>query len=407
MEKNKKPVVVISIATALCLLGDSMLYIVLPIYWREAGLLSLWEVGIILSVNRFVRLPLNPLVGWFYQRISLRTGLFLAVGLGSLTTIGYGFAQGLAAWVVLRALWGAAWSLLRIGGLYAVAQCADKGNRGEMMGLYNGLYRLGSLVGMLMGGVLVALLHLKGVSVLFGCMSLFGIPLLLRYFIDFTSGAHRTEKAAKSGGSIWRNNRMLLVLFSGFFVSLVFQGVLTSTLSYIIQKHGQEISLLGIVLAASAWSGVLQAVRWTWEPFLGVQFGRLSDGTRGRIPLYGVSLLVSAIGLVLLPLALPFALWIVVALFVQMGATSLTTITDALATDEARYLPTASTLALYSLAQDFGAAMGPIAGYLFIEWGDTLHVLYIISAIVFLGMAWCWRRAARKDSVQKHDAVSV
>lgn len=406
MEKNKKPVVVISIATALCLLGDSMLYIVLPIYWREAGLLSLWEVGIILSVNRFVRLPLNPLVGWLYQRISLRTGLFLAVGLGSLTTIGYGFAQGLVAWIALRTLWGAAWSLLRIGGLSAVAQCADDSNRGEMMGLYNGLYRLGSLVGMLAGGVLVALLHLKGVSILFGCMSLLGIPLVLRYFIDLTNGAHRTKKAEKSGRSTW-NKRMLLVLFSGFFVSLVFQGVLTSTLSYIIQKHGQEISLLGIVLAASAWSGVLQAARWTWEPFLGVRFGRLSDGPRGRIPLYSGSLLAAAIGLVLLPLSLPFAFWVVVALFVQVGATSLTTITDALATDEARYLPTASTLALYSLAQDFGAALGPITGYLFIEWGNTLHFLYIISAVLFLGIAWCWRRVTRKDLVQKHDAVSV
>ncbi|MCI1695892.1 MFS transporter [Aneurinibacillus aneurinilyticus] len=406
MEKNKKPVVVISIATALCLLGDSMLYIVLPIYWREAGLLSLWEVGIILSVNRFVRLPLNPLVGWLYQRISLRTGLFLAVGLGSLTTIGYGFAQGLVAWIALRTLWGAAWSLLRIGGLSAVAQCADDSNCGEMMGLYNGLYRLGSLVGMLMGGVLVALLHLKGVSILFGCMSLLGIPLVLRYFIDLTNGTHRTKKSEKSGRSTW-NKRMLLVLFSGFFVSLVFQGVLTSTLSYIIQKHGQEISLLGIVLAASAWSGVLQAARWTWEPFLGVWFGRLSDGSRGRIPLYSGSLLAAASGLVLLPLPLPFAFWVVVALFVQVGATSLTTITDALATDEARHLPTASTLALYSLAQDFGAALGPITGYLFIEWSDTLHFLYIISAVLFLGIAWCWRRVTRKDLVQKHDAVSV
>lgn len=35
---RQQPVTVIAIVTALCLLGDSMLYIVLPIYWKEAGL---------------------------------------------------------------------------------------------------------------------------------------------------------------------------------------------------------------------------------------------------------------------------------------------------------------------------------------------------------------------------------
>lgn len=46
--------IVLGLVTALCILGDSMLYIVLPIYWREGGIASLWEVGLILSVNRWL-----------------------------------------------------------------------------------------------------------------------------------------------------------------------------------------------------------------------------------------------------------------------------------------------------------------------------------------------------------------
>ena len=42
---NKKQIVVVSLAIACCLAADSMLYITLPIYWKEAGLNSLWEVG--------------------------------------------------------------------------------------------------------------------------------------------------------------------------------------------------------------------------------------------------------------------------------------------------------------------------------------------------------------------------
>ena len=63
---GKAYVIVVSLITAACLFGDSMLYIVLPVHYQDAGLSSLWEVGIILSMNRLIRLPLNPLVGRLY-----------------------------------------------------------------------------------------------------------------------------------------------------------------------------------------------------------------------------------------------------------------------------------------------------------------------------------------------------
>ena len=90
--KRSKNIVTIALVTACCLLGDSMLYIALPIYWREAGLDGLWQVGILLAVNRFVRLPLNPIVGKIYGKISLKAGLMFAVFLSIITTVGYGFA---------------------------------------------------------------------------------------------------------------------------------------------------------------------------------------------------------------------------------------------------------------------------------------------------------------------------
>jgi len=53
-DRNSRPIVVIALLTAVCLIGDSMLYVVLPTHWKEVGLFSLWEVGILLSVNRLV-----------------------------------------------------------------------------------------------------------------------------------------------------------------------------------------------------------------------------------------------------------------------------------------------------------------------------------------------------------------
>ncbi|MDF2036205.1 hypothetical protein P2R12_04265 [Cytobacillus oceanisediminis] len=101
---SSKPIIIVAIVTALSLLGDSMLYIALPIYWESAGLDSIWQVGVLLSINRFIRLPFNPLAGWMYKHISLKAGLIIAVLLGGFTTIGYGVFEGFAAWVILRAL---------------------------------------------------------------------------------------------------------------------------------------------------------------------------------------------------------------------------------------------------------------------------------------------------------------
>lgn len=76
---SEKSILFVAAITAICLLGDTMLYIVLPVYWQDVGLRSLWEVGVVLSVNRFVRLPLNPFVGWLYHRMTLQVGLILAI----------------------------------------------------------------------------------------------------------------------------------------------------------------------------------------------------------------------------------------------------------------------------------------------------------------------------------------
>jgi MFS family permease len=219
----------VAIVTDLSLLGDSMLYIVLPIYWEEVGLDSIWQVGILLSINRFIRLPFNPIVGWIYKRISLRTGLVIAVVPGSITTLGYGFFKGFVAWIILRGLWGIAWSFFRIGGLSSVAYYADVNHRGEAMGLYNGLYRLGSLFGMLLGGIFVMIIGLEAVSIIFGCFSILGLPLIIRSF--GTGLSAQAEKVATTIQESLPTPSMLkhkvIIIMSGFFIAMLFQGVMS------------------------------------------------------------------------------------------------------------------------------------------------------------------------------------
>ena len=400
---EKKPVVVLGLVTALCILGDSMLYIVLPIYWREGGIASLWEVGLILSVNRWIRLPIHPLVGRMYRKISLRAGIFLAVALGSLTTVGYGFADGLPAWLLLRSLWGVAWSLLRIGGYYAIIRAANGKNRGEMTGTYNGLYRLGSLIGMAAGGLLGPWIGLRNTSLLFGGLSLIGILLLLSFPSETISGGEAETKKEKPARHPLGWGTVFPVLFSVFWVALVFQGILPSTLSAFILRFGETVTLMGFTLAATAWSGILQGARWVWEPFLAGRIGRWSDGTAGRIPLFVASLILSAAGLSVMLIFSAFPLWTAATLLVLLTGTSLTTLSDSLAADEAVRTRNDSLLPLTALAQDLGAAAGPALAYLLLESGADLWRVYAIAAAGFAVMAWFWHRSQSSGRAEKKE----
>ena len=384
----RRPVAVVAIITALCLLGDSMLYVVLPIYYQEAGLSSLWEVGVLLAVNRFVRLPLNPLAGWLYEKFPLRTGLTLAVLLGSCTTLGYGLCRGFWAWLLLRCLWGLAWSLLRMGGFATVVRYSDATNRGQLIGMYNGLYRLGSLFGMLFGGLLAPWIGLSRLALGMGGISLAGLAFVTGHaFRKQHTGGNRPQGHAVT--LPW-NSTVTKIILSGFGTAMLFQGLLTATLSYVILNHrGPVLPLWGLSIGAATLSGILLGARWVWEPFVADICGRWSDGPRGRIPLLTASLLGAGIGFLLIPWPLPLGLWIVAVVWVLLTATSLTTLVDALAADVAKQ-STLAVMTVHSIALDLGAALGPILGYWFIGFANGLSLTYTSGGVLMLLLCGWW-----------------
>lgn len=387
-----KVIVMVALATALSLLGDSMLYIVLPIYWKEAGLDSIWQVGILLSINRIIRLPFNPFVGWLYQRIPLKTGLILAIILGSITTLGYGIAYSFWVWLVLRGLWGIAWSFFRIGGLTSIVYFANDNNRGKLMGLYNGLFRLGSLFGMLLGGILVPIVGLKFVSIFFGCISLIGILFVIEPLKTRLTKQAIEERKIEGRKLICSSLKYkILVVGSGFFITLLFQGIFTSTLSaMIVHYYGQNITLFGVIISVTFLSGVIQAIRWMWEPYLGSKFGDWSDGERGRLPLYISSLVFGGVTFGIISSHVSLIIWFTVTLLIMLGATALTTLTDALASDIAKVSNAVSFLTVYSIFQDIGAAAGPVIGYALWMLNGGFIYLYWGGSIILLALALIW-----------------
>lgn len=390
LDPNKRPVIVISLLTAACLLGDSMLYVVLPIHWQEVGLASLWEVGILLSANRLVRLPLNPLVGWLYGRMSSRSGVLFAALLATGTTLSYGFAQGFLFWLVLRCIWGLSWAFLRLGAYFTILEVATATNRGHYMGLYNGLYRLGSLGGMLIGGFLADRYGIGTAATLFGALTFLAIPFAV-HFIPSAKNHVQTESETASDSVLSLINRNIFwTLSTGLVLAMIYQGVLTSTLSYLIQVHNSStILLFGVSIGAASLAGTVQALRWGWEPWLAPWFGKLSDGKYGRRTMLIATLVVAALAFALIPLPIPLELWLVLILIILLTATILTTVIDAIACDVACCFSQKTFMTAYSFSIDVGAALGPMLGYALNDlWGPYAIYWGITLMLILLAAKW-------------------
>lgn len=387
--QNIKPIIAIALLTAACLVGDSMLYIVLPTHWQEAGLSSLWEVGVLLSANRLIRLPLNPIVGWLYQHIHSRSGVLFAAILAIITTASYGLLQGFWLLLAMRCIWGTAWTFLRLGAYFTILDYADGNNRGRFIGTYNGLFRLGSLVGMLVGGLLADTWGLRTAALVFAAVTACSIPFIFLYVPKKNISKQQTTASSPPTTQVLKQVPVLWALLTGLIIAMIYQGMLNSTLSHLIKSlHSEMVEIGSVVIGAASLAGIMQAVRWGWEPWLAPWFGKRSDTNCGRKPLLTSTLLVAAIIFAFLPLGLPIQIWLFLLLVLQVTATVLTTLSDAVASDEAA-VASKSVMTAYSLATDLGAALGPLVAYLINEALGVQYSYWLASLLLgLLTLRW-------------------
>ena len=393
---SRQQVVVFALLTAACVAGDAMLYVVLPVHWREAGLNSLWEVGVVLSLNRLARLPLNPVMGWVYSRVNTKVCAVAAAVLSLLIPLGYACASSLAAWAALRVLWGTAWSLLKLGGLFTVMAAAGKNDRGYLVGVYTGTYRLGNLAGMLAGALLADISGLRTAFFASAVMAAPALPLALFFLRGVPPSARKAKEPGKSRPSmlsLLRTPELFWVLLTCLAVTLIIEGFFMSTLSALMAHHwGGVLQLSGLAVGCATMAGMIQSLRWGWDPLLSPLVGRLSDGRMGRTAMFAAGAWTASILLALTALPLPLVPWLAVLVGMELCCTVMTTLSDALATDVATRTQPVFVITAYTLAMDLGAALGPVGGFFIISlWG--MEAAYVLAALLlaFFALRWSFR----------------
>jgi MFS family permease len=176
---NRRRFVLTSAIVALSLLGDALLYALLPSRPEAFGL-RIWQIGILLGANRFVRLLTNELAGRLVQRNRSNQPLYWAIIVGSLITASYALPIGFWGLLAARLAWGACWSLFRVEGYLAALAISTNRTRGRIFAVYQAVTRIGQGGGVLIGGFLTDTIGIAPTFVIFGVGTLSGVILLTK-----------------------------------------------------------------------------------------------------------------------------------------------------------------------------------------------------------------------------------
>jgi predicted MFS family arabinose efflux permease len=363
---RNRSVAFIAAATAFSLLGDQVLYAVLPVYYQDLGLTPI-QVGILLSANRWIRLLTNELAHRLGQGAAQRAIFLGAFALGALTTAAYALTSWFSLLFAARLIWGLSWSFIRHIGVQTIMAEAPADQAGRTMGVYNGISRAGSVAGLLGGAVLVDVFGFAAGVLMLAVVSLFSLPL-----------AHIGFRPAASLPDHQSGTAPVAVLAMGFVIGAVGPGFVMGTLGAALAGYVTSDAWL----SAATLTGVLLGTRYLMDSVAAAWLGSVTD-TLGLRRAAGWFFFVGGLALLAAASKPPAAMFVVAIIGFFVCGTGL----------HAGVAATASRIgsgafARYVTASDFGAACGPLGGWLVVAWlGDPAWSLAIGGVVYLVGVA--------------------
>ena len=343
-------------------LGDSLLYVALPLVYPSLGL-SIVHVGILLSANRLVRFVSNTFAGYVYGTRSLKSLLIIAIIAAFIINLSYGYIEGFFPFLVMRLCWGITWSFLRLGGYLSVIAYSDEHSRGRSMGIYHSISGVGFISGGLIGGILLDLWGFTSANLFLAFGTFLVIPIAFSLADKKIESVEQDQDHGFDIRTLIGDTKVLSIGIGVMLTRLFLGSLISSSLSlYLAGVLGSEgIILFGKGVGIASLTGILLSFRLISKFLLGPIIGVLSDKFGGQKTM--VVLFISG-SFSLLVLALSQSLGIIsLAVFLSflsdtgLGVVLTSELSDIVQTDGAK---SHYTLSAFTNWIDLGSAIGPL-----------------------------------------------
>jgi DHA1 family inner membrane transport protein len=244
---------------SLALLGDALIYAVLPAYAEDFGLTLPW-VGVMLSANRFVRVFAYGLIARMTHAIGVRNMCLAAAILATLSTALYGLGEGPAVILFARILWGLTYAaLILVTLVYSVEYRAQVGLR---VGVGRAIQRTGPILALFGGAWLVGLVGPNDTFLILAIPTALAIPIAL------TLPKHHASETRDDKPPALGRPKPIDILF--FLQGYGVDGVFAISITLIFARENDlSVAVMG--------GGALLAMRHFGEAIAAPLFGWIAD----------------------------------------------------------------------------------------------------------------------------------
>ena len=362
-----------SAVLSLALLGDALIYAVLPAYAEDFGLTLPW-VGVMLSANRFVRVFAYGVIARMTYKIGVRRMCVGAAVVATISTALYGFGQGPATILIARISWGLSYAALLLVTLaYAVEYRSQVGVR---VGVGRAVQRVGPIVALFIGAWLVGFV---GPTTAFLILA---VPTALAIPVALTLPQYHTAKTQRDKPTPLARPRPIDILF--FLQGYGVDGVFAISITLIFAR---EASLSVAVMSG----GALLAMRHLGEAVAAPLFGWIADRFGARRIFIGSAVL-TIVGFIGVAAGLTVFGALVMLLFRgAMASLGPAVIVQAMSADEQAIGP----LARMQAWRDLGAACGPLATGFLLAYVSAEMQHAAVAFVLVIGLIYWLQNKAR------------
>lgn len=339
-----------AVTLALTLPGDTLLYLLLPLYHATFGV-TLPEAGILLAANRLVRIAGYGWVARFYATRGPRAACIVAAIGAALASLCYATTSGL--WLLLagRLVWGLSFAAMNIAN--QALPTASMEGAARRNGITRSIIAAGPAVGLVVGAV---------IAQVWGARTLFAAHVVIASLAPFVAAriAIAAETTRSGGPRFERPGPMSMWSFASGFT---LDGLFFFGLGLLAAKNYPS----GAVIAA----GLAMALRYVVEVVVSPLGGALARGLGARVTLILLSL-GAALGLALLA-ADGWLLWAGILIAIVLRAL-IQTLSAPLVAETFPGPERVSALARQATWRDIGAGTGPLAAGVLLASASPLAV---------------------------------
>ena len=160
---------------SISLLGDALIYVILPVNAEAFGV-SMVAVGFLLAINRIVRTFTYNLVVEFGRFVGTKKLALIGAFFAAISSLAYGVIDGVYLLTISRIVWGLSYAALLIVTLhYASLNTSRTGTR---IGISRSVEQVGPLLVMIVGTSFAAYVGPQTIFIYVGLVSALGVWLV-------------------------------------------------------------------------------------------------------------------------------------------------------------------------------------------------------------------------------------